>query len=84
MIEKLWRGEIYPQEDSYENTNEAKQCIRVASKCYDELWNTFDENQKNLFEKFHDSQSAVNEITEKQIFVYGFKLGANLMKDMLS
>ena len=45
---------------------------------YDELFKMLTDEQKEIFEKFHDCWSEYMSRTEASIFEYAFKLGARL------
>ena len=44
---------------------------------------SFTDEQKEIFEKFHDCWSEYASLAEEAIFAYAFKLGANLMLETL-
>ncbi len=44
---------------------------------------TMTDEQKEIFEKFHDCWSEYMSLAEKAIFVYAFKLGAKMMLETL-
>ena len=41
------------------------------------------EEQKKLFEAYMDAQREINILTDCETFIYAFKLGAKLMRDVL-
>ena len=84
MIKDLWHGNILPQEDSRNNTKEMKQMLSYIVKHQEELAKTFTEEQKAIFEKFHDCFNEYMCIAEETIFEYAFKLGARLMLEVQS
>ena len=45
---------------------------------HEDLEKTFTEEQKEVFEKFHDCWSEYMSLAEVAIFEYAFKLGARL------
>jgi hypothetical protein len=48
------------------------------------LEKTFTEEQKEVFEKFHDCRSEYMILAEAAIFEYAFKLGARLSMEIQS
>ena len=83
-IKELWHGNIIPQEDSRTNSKEMKELLGYMARHHEELEKSFTDEQKETFEKFHDCWGEYASIAEEAIFVYGFKLGAKLMLEMLN
>jgi hypothetical protein len=84
ILEELWYGNICPETDSRTNTREMKKLMELLGKNHDELMATMTDEQKELFEKFDNNWSEYASLAEKSIFVYAFRLGANIAIDMLS
>ena len=82
-IEELWHGNIIPQEDSRTNSPEMKELLCYMARHHEDLEKSFTDEQKEIFEKFHDCWSEYMCLAEKAIFVYAFKLGAKLMLESL-
>ena len=82
-IEELWHGNIIPQEDSRTNSQEMKELLSYMARHHEDLEKSFTDEQKEIFEKFHDCWSEYVSLSEKAIFVYAFKLGAKLMLESL-
>ena len=82
-IEELWHGNIIPQEDSRTNSPEMKELLSYMARHHEDLEKSFTDEQKEIFEKFHDCWSEYASLAEEAIFAYAFKLGANLMLEIL-
>ena len=82
-IEELWHGNIIPQEDGRTNSPEMKELLNYMARHHEDLEKSFTNEQKEIFEKFHDCWSEYMSLVEKAIFVYAFKLGAKLMIESL-
>ena len=83
IINELWHGNIIPQEDSRTNSKEMKELLGYMSRHHEDLEKTFTDEQKEIFEKFHDCWSEYMSLGEAAIFEYAFKLGARLMHDVM-
>ena len=83
-IEELWHGNIIPQEDSRTNSPEMKELLSYMARHHEDLEKSFSDEQKEIFEKFHDCWSEYASLAEEAIFAYAFKLGANLMLETLT
>ena len=84
IINELWHGNIIPQEDSRINSKEMKELLGYMSRHHEDLEKSLSEDQKEIFEKFHDCWSEYASLAEEAIFAYAFKLGANLMLETLT
>ena len=82
-IEELWHGNIIPHEDSRTNSKEMKELLGYIARHHEDLEKSFTDEQKEIFEKFHDCWSEYASLAEEAIFAYAFKLGANLMLETL-
>ena len=83
-LEDLWHGNMSPQEDSRNNTPEMKQLMEYMARHHDDLLKSMNEEQKDIFERFDDCWSEYASLAEEAIFVYAFRLGAQMMLDVLS
>ena len=83
-IEELWHGNIIPQEDSRTNSPEMKELLNYMARHHEDLEKSFTDEQKEIFEKFHDCWSEYASLSEEAIFAYAFKLGGRLMLETLS
>ena len=83
MIKELWHGNINPQEDSRNNSPEMKELMEYMARHHDDLLKTMIDEQKEIFEKFEDCWSEYASLAEEAIFVYAFRLGAQVTLDAL-
>ena len=83
IIEELWHGNIIPHEDSRTNSKEMKELLGYIARHHENLEKSFTDEQKEIFEKFHNCRSEYASLAEEAIFAYAFKLGANLMLETL-
>ena len=82
-LEELWRGNVNPQEDSRNNTPEMKKLMEYMARHHDNLVKVLTEEQRDIFERFDDCWSEYVSLAEEAIFVYAFRLGAQMMLDIL-
>ena len=83
-IEELWHGNIIPHEDSRTNSKEIKELLRYMSRHHEALEKSFSDEQKEIFEKFHDCWSEYMSLGETAIFEYAFKLGMQIAIETLT
>ena len=84
IINELWHGNVIPQEDGRTNSPEMKELLNYMVRHHEELEKSFSDEQKEIFEKFHDCWSEYASLAEAAIFSYAFKLGAQIMLDVLN
>ena len=82
MIKELWHGNIIPQEDSRNNSKEMKGLLGYIARHHEDLAKTFTDEQKEIFEKFHDCWDEYVSLAEAAIFEYAFRLGAKLTMEI--
>ena len=54
----------------------------LQSRHHEDLEKSFTEEQKEIFEKFHDCWSEYMSLAEADIFEYAFRLGARLTMEV--
>ena len=84
IIQELWHGNIIPQEDSRTNSKEMKELLGYMSRHHENLDKTFSDEQKDIFEKFHDCWSEYMSLGEAAIFEYAFRLGMRIAIETLT
>ena len=83
VIKELWHGNIVPQDDSRNNSTQMKELMEYMARHHDDLLKSMTDEQKEIFEKFDDCWSEYMSLAEAAIFEYAFKLGANLILNVL-
>ena len=81
ILGELWHGNISPQEDCRTNTPEMKQLMEYMARHHDDLLKTLSDEQRDIFERFDDCWSEYASLAEEAIFVYTFRLGAQMTLD---
>ena len=84
LLEELWYGNIYPQEQSTKNNREVKNLISLMGKNREELSATFTDEQNVTLEKYDDCVNEMYSIIERDAFAYGFRLGGRFMLETLT
>ena len=78
ILGELWHGNISPQEDSRNNTPEMKQLIEYMARHNVDPLKALSDEQRDIFERFDDCWSEYASLAEEAIFVYAFRLGAQM------
>ena len=84
IINELWCGNIMPNEDSRTNTPQMRELLGYMARHREELEKSFTDEQKEIFEKFHDCWSEYMSYAEEAVFDYGFKLGMQIAIEVLT
>jgi hypothetical protein len=84
IIEELWRGNVIPGEDSRTNSKEMKELLGYMARHHEDLEKSFSDEQKEIFEKFHNCWTEYASLSEEAVFAYAFKLGVQLMIETLT
>lgn len=84
LLEELWYGNVYPQEQSTEHNSEIKELISLMGNNRELLSSALTAEQNLTLEKYDDCVNEMNSIIEKEVFAYGFRLGGRLMLEVLT
>ena len=83
ILGELWHGNISPKEDCRNNIPEMKQLMDYMTRHHDDLLKTLSDEQRDIFERYDDCWSEYASLAEEAIFVYAFRLGAQMTLDAL-
>ena len=84
ILEELFYGNVCPNTDCRSKDKEVKDLMAHIADHHSSLNETLTDKQKDLCERFDDCWSEYASLAEKSIFVYAFRLGANIAIDILS
>ncbi len=82
-IKELWYGNIHPQEQLRQNSEERKKLVEYIIRHKTELLASMNAEQKEIFEKYIDCQTEYAMLFELSNFELGFQLGARFMLEVL-
>ena len=83
IIEDLYYGRISPYEMSISATPEYQKLKALADRNEDLLRESLSEKQKELLDKLIESVTDISSISERDMFINGFRLGMKLMIDVM-
>ena len=78
-IQDLYYGRISPYEMSISATPEYQKLKALATQNEDLLRETLSDQQKELLEKLTECITDISSISERDMFIAGFRLGVKLM-----
>ena len=83
-LEDLYYGNIVPNEKCAKLDDEVKELLKLLNRNEEKLTATLSEEQKDTFEKYKDCNREISEISEREIFLNGFRLGARIIIDVVN
>ncbi|MBQ1616810.1 MAG: hypothetical protein II086_06095 [Ruminococcus sp.] len=83
IIEDLYYGRISPYEMSISATPEYQKLKVLADRNEELLRESLSDEQKELLEKLIETVTDISSISERDMFIAGFRLGMKLMMDVM-
>ena len=84
ILEELYIGSVRPGERMFKRNSQYAKALNETVKAGDALTEVLTPEQKVLFEDYMTVQREVNVLTDCETFMYGFKVGAKIMLDVLT
>ena len=82
-IQDLYYGRISPYEMSISTAPEYQKLKALADKNEDLLRESLSDEQKELLDKLTECITDISSISERDMFIAGFRLGIKLMIDVM-
>ena len=83
-IQDLYYGRISPYEMSISATPEYQKLKALADRNEDLLRESLSDEQKELLDKLIETVTDISSISERDMFINGFRLGMKLMMDVMT
>lgn len=83
ILEELWYGNICPDVMMGKMSGEEKKLAEYIERHHDKLNLSLNDKQREVFDKYKDCQEEYSSYSDKQIFKYGFVLGARMMLEVM-
>lgn len=64
--------------------DEVKELLKLLNRNEEKFVATLTEVQKETFEKYKDCNREISEISEREIFLNGFRMGARIIIDVVN
>ena len=84
ILEAMWYGDTELTPKAYSTTDKATNLAKLIQRNRQELCDTLTDKQKETFEKYIDCVTELTSEENKNIFIYAFKLGAQLTAECLT
>ena len=83
VLEKLWRGEISPAERCIRRGSKYQQASVAFCEEMDAMLNELPSDVRKRLEELSDLKSDINLMENEDFFIYGFRLGAGMVLDVI-
>ena len=83
FLEEFWNGNIAPGEGRYHSKKEYKEAWKLVEQTEDELKERLTAEEWELFTKYQDAERTAGCISDADIFIEGFRMGAKILLDVL-
>jgi hypothetical protein len=81
VLDKLWRGELSPNEPCVRYGSEYSQIRHKATELSKTLVSGLSEEGKRMFQEYQELRERMAYISEEDMFVNGFRIGVGLLLD---
>ena len=83
VLRELWRGEISPTDRRVRQGSEYQQTAREIREKMGELLETLSPAARERLEAINDLKSDLSVMANEDFFLYGFRLGARMILDVI-
>lgn len=83
ILEQIWYETLHPAEVIKQPTSEYSELTDIMGESEIKLLHLLTDEGKELFHKYSDTQSTLNDMNQCDIFINGFRLGARLMLEIM-
>ena len=83
MLSELWYGNIEPQDRTIPRNSEHKKLLSKICEYEEKFRGILSPEQQKDFEDYENATISVTAICEEAAFIYGFRLGAKIMLEVL-
>jgi len=83
ILQELFYGNIFSQNGTFERDSEYRRAIQLIDHNEAKLLALLNDTEKSLLIDFCDAQLTLNNITAEKNFIQGFKIGAQIIFEVL-
>ena len=84
ILEDLWFGNISPWERPFKKDSAYAELLALVIRHQDDLNGRLNDEEKEIFEKYSDCSNEMHDLTEREAFVKGFTIGAQIIIAVLT
>ena len=79
ILEDLWFGNISPWERPFKKDSTYAELLALVIRHQEDLNGRLNDEEKEIFEKFSECSTEMHDLTEREAFVKGFTIGAQIV-----
>ena len=83
LLEQLWRGNLAPSERYIRSDSEYKKATQAFCDATEKMEKELSPEGKKYWREVADRQSDMTMLAEEDIFIYGFRMGARMILDII-
>ena len=84
ILEDLWFGNISPWERPFKKDSAYTELLSLVIRHQEDLNGRLNDEEKEIFEKFSECSTELHDLTEREAFVKGFTIGAQIIIAVLT
>ena len=84
ILEDLWFGNISPWERPFKKDGTYAELLALVVRHLEDLLSRLNDEEKEIFEKYTDCTSEMHDLTEREAFVKGFTIGAQIIIEVMA
>ena len=84
ILEALWFGNISPWERPFKKDSAYAELLALVIRHQDDLLSRLNDEEKEIFEKYSECSNEMHDLTEREAFVKGFTIGAQIVIAVLT
>lgn len=84
ILEDLWYGNISPWERPFKKDGTYAELLALVIRHQEDLLSRLNDEEKEIFEKYNDCTSEMRDLTEREAFVKGFTIGAQIIIEVMA
>lgn len=81
VLDKLWRGELSPNEPCVKHGSEYSELHHKAAQLGKKVASSLSEDERQIFQEYQELRERMCYISEEDMFVNGFRIGVGLLLD---
>jgi len=79
ILEDLWFGNISPWERPFKKDSAYAELLALVIRHQEDLNGRLNDEGKEIFEKYSECSNEMHDLTEREAFVKGFTIGAQIV-----
>lgn len=83
ILKDFWNGNITPSEGQYHTKKEYKASWKLVESMEEQLKERLSKEDWELFTKYQDAERDAGCLSDADIFIEGFRMGARVIMDVL-